>query len=442
MELLCSSIEVLASFVESVLILSTITAVSGSRFSRRRTFQITFLFAALSTCYLICMNEWSPFSFLTPIGTMLLSIFIEGKILSKGKTVLRSCSCILALFVIQSIDYILIIGMTLLHGNPRDLFYGYLKPGMIRVIYLTLDKICDVILYFCFRKYLQKLSEMQNSSIIKLLLCTVLSYGAMQYLFAMVLHGDFIQLQGAAMVSLFVLLCFLLILAFSMLTVSFSEKEKATNLMLTNLNQMMETNYYILNESITATAKAMHDFHHHLSVIDTLAQKEECTSITEYIHSVLTTSFTPAQLCRSGNSIIDAVINSKLNEAQYKGINISYTIHVEDLSAFEQADICAILSNQIENALEACEKMEDKRNVQIDIRQQEGFVLFKVINNVSKDPFMGNGNLSSTKADSAVMHGLGLKNIQDIARKYNGSLKSEYVEGHFVSTVLISAYTI
>ena len=67
------------------------------------------------------------------------------------------------------------------------------------------------------------------------------------------------------------------------------------------------------------------------------------------------TSFLSAPLCRCGNDIIDAVINTKLREAEQKEITLDFRIILKDLSAFEQADICAILSNQIENAFEACE---------------------------------------------------------------------------------------
>lgn len=388
------------------------------------------------------MNSLSAFSFFTPIGTMLFSIFIVGKLVSNGNVLLRATSCVLALFVIQSIDYILIIGVTFPLGNPRELFFDFLEPGLIRIIFLVVDKVCDILLYLWAKKYLTKLSEIRNRIMAFLLICITLAYGTMQYLIAMVLHGDFMQLQGAAIISFFVLLCFIFILFFSMTILTVSEKVKSTNQMLANLNQMMETNYYTLNESITSNAKAMHDFYHHLSVIDTLAQKEKCPSITEYINSVLATSFTPTQLCRSGNNIIDAVINSKLDEANQKEIDVNYTIHIDDLSSFEQADICAILANQIENAFEACEKMKNKRNVRIDIRQQEWFVLFRVTNSVISNPFLENKNLVSTKADSAVVHGLGLKNIQDIAEKYNGSLKNEYADGHFISTVLICSQTI
>lgn len=58
-------------------------------------------------------------------------------------------------------------------------------------------------------------------------------------------------------------------------------------------------------------------------------------------------------------------------------------------------------------------------------------------NPVAANPFLDNENLASTKTDSNVIHGLGLKNIQDIAKKYNGSLHCEYANGRFISTVLL-----
>ncbi|RAZ94637.1 hypothetical protein DK853_34125 [Klebsiella oxytoca] len=48
---------------------------------------------------------------------------------------------------------------------------------------------------------------------------------------------------------------------------------------------------------------------------------------------------------------------------------------------------------------------------------------------------MNNSSLTSTKTDTSTQHGLGLKNISDIADKYSGFLRSEYKDGHFISVV-------
>lgn len=429
--------EILASFAESLLIVGTVVNASGRKYAWKKSVGFTFLCAAVLTVYVTYMNARPVCALLTPAGYMLLVIFGAGRLLSTGKFVLRTASCVLALFVTRAIDYMLLIALTLFHGSPQAFFHQYLQPGASRVYYLLLNNLYALLLYCFFRQHLLKLPALSKKTLWLLLAYTALAYGILQYFFTTVLYGDSIRLQGSAILSLFILLCALFTFVFSMITFSASEREKATNQVLASMNQMMKENFYSLNESITNNAKAIHDFHHHLSVIQTLAQKKESGQISEYISSVLTTSFAPTQLCRSGNNIIDAVINSKLNEARQKGINAAYSIQIKDLSSFEQADICAVLANQIENAFEACEKVAGERNVQIHIRQRAEFVVFKVTNPVIANPFLDNENLASTKTDSNVIHGLGLKNMRDIVKKYNGSLRSEYADGRFISTVLL-----
>lgn len=434
--------EILADFAESLLIAGAVANASGRRYSWKKSVGLTFLCAAVLTAYVTWMDARPDYALFTPAGYMLLVIFGAGGLLSTGKLVLRTASCVLALFVTCAIDYMLLIALTLFHGSPQAFFYLYLQPGASRVYYLLLNNLYALLVYCFFRKHLLKLPALSKKTIWLLLLYTALAYGALQYFYTMVLYGDSIQLQGVAILSFFILLCALFTFVFSMITLSTSEREKATNQMLASMNEMMKANFYSLNESITGNAKAIHDFHHHLSVIQTLAQNEEPAQISAYIGSVLTPSFVPAQLCQCGDSIIDAVINAKLCEAGQKGIKAAYTIQIEDLSAFAQADICAVLANQIENAFEACEKVETERRVQIDIRQKAGFVVFKVTNPVAANPFVDNENLASTKTDPGALHGLGLKNMRDIVKKYNGSLRSEYADGRFISTVLLCGHTV
>ncbi len=437
MDIACATAEILASFIECLLIPGAMVAACGPRYGRRKTLCLWLLTACIYTLYVAFMNSWRSFSFLTPIGGMLLSI-AAGKFLSAGSLKMRSLSCILAMFVIQSVDYLTFIGMGLLQGDPREIFYTSLLPGAARIGYLAVDKGCDIILFRLFYRRLNMLHALQGRTAAGLLAFTVLSYGTMQFLFAMVLNGNYVQLQGAMLVSFVILPCFLFLLIFSRITAAFSEKEKAAHQRLSAMNRLMEANYSLLNQSLANHAKAMHDFHHHLAVIDSLAQREKPAQISEYVHSIMDTSFLSAPLCRCGNDIIDAVINTKLREAEQKEITLDFRIILKDLSAFEQADICAILSNQIENAFEACETVPPEKRVQIDIRQRENFVLFKVTNPVASDPFLHNASLTSTKTGDGAVHGLGLRNMQDIAEKYSGSLKNEYVDGRFISTVLIS----
>ena len=134
---------------------------------------------------------------------------------------------------------------------------------------------------------------------------------------------------------------------------------------------------------------------------------------------MLSTSYEAIEFCNCGCDIINAVINCKALEARSSHIEFQYHVDFHEPTNLKPVDICAVLANQIENALEACEKIEDpdKRIVRVEIRQRNGFALFKVMNTVRENPFRYEDKLLTTKTDTSRMHGLGLKNISDIARK-------------------------
>ena len=127
--------EILASFAESLLIVGTVVNASGRRYSWKKSVWLIFLCAAVLTAYVACMDARPAYALLTQVGYMLLVILGAGGLLSTGKFVLRTASCVLALFVTRSIDYMLLIALTLFHGSPQAFFYLYLHPRASRVNY-------------------------------------------------------------------------------------------------------------------------------------------------------------------------------------------------------------------------------------------------------------------------------------------------------------------
>ena len=99
-------------------------------------------------------------------------------------------------------------------------------------------------------------------------------------------------------------------------------------------------------------------------------------------------------------------------------------------------DICAILANQIDNALVACAKIPVDKEcfVKVVIWQKENFVFFKVTNTTHKNPFNDKHELISTKNG---LHGFGVKNISRTVSSYGGTLKSDYKDGKFISIAMI-----
>lgn len=122
-------------------------------------------------------------------------------------------------------------------------------------------------------------------------------------------------------------------------------------------------------------------------------------------------------------------------------IRFDYQVNFSLKTNIKPVDICAILANQIDNAFDACVLIEDKaeRDVQVHVWQESGNIaMFQVKNSVSCDPFKNNRDLRSTKTDNSRPHGLGIKSIQDTAKKYNGMLQSIFQDGVFISTAFLT----
>ena len=76
MDIACATAEILASFIECLLIPGAMVAACGPRYGRRKTLCLWLLTACIYTLYVAFMNSWRSFSFLTPIGGMLLSCIL------------------------------------------------------------------------------------------------------------------------------------------------------------------------------------------------------------------------------------------------------------------------------------------------------------------------------------------------------------------------------
>ena len=439
MESVAHIVELTATFIENAVIICTVTEAGGRKFLPKKHFLLTLLFTAIISTYVTLMNSMSTFSFLTPLGTMLSVIFIVSRILSKGNFLLCSTACIMVLFVIQTFDYLFILGAGLLDGNPKETMFFLLEPCWQRFVYILSDKAFDVLLFLLLRRHTGRLQTLRKKHMVLLFIACGLSYMTMQYLFSMTIYGDYAALQGASIISFTYLLCFLIAVVIALFSITEVENERISNELLRSSNQMLEQNYQQMHKNTQDNAKRLHDFHHHLVAIRGMAGKGQTERIGEYVSSLLETSYQELKLCRSGCDIVDAIINYQHMQAQEKGIDFKYRVKFGDLDAFAPVDICAILSNQIENAIEACDKIgeKEKRFVSIEIRQQEDFVLFQVANSVQEDPFVHNSQLATTKSEGTFPHGLGLKNIRDAAKKYSGSLQTRCENGVFTSTVLL-----
>lgn len=136
------------------------------------------------------------------------------------------------------------------------------------------------------------------------------------------------------------------------------------------------------------------------------------------------------------------MINSKHEEAMQNEIPFAYQIRLSDEPLkITSTDLCALLANQIDNAIEACQKIEthEQRHISVSIWRRESFVFFKVVNSSAENPLDEHHNIKSSTSSKGALHGFGIKNIKDIASRYNGTLEMDYANGEFTSLVILQS---
>lgn len=182
----------------------------------------------------------------------------------------------------------------------------------------------------------------------------------------------------------------------------------------------------------------LHDYYNQISCVRGLLQNGQNKEAEEYLEK-LTGSFSDhTESVDVNHPIINVVLNQKYRLAKMKHISILF--YANDLSDLwlEEQDIVSLLSNLLDNAIEACEKIENEagRTIYVKlIREEKQFVL-SIRNTVHAPVDVSENGMATDKPDKK-WHGLGMRNVQMILDKYNGICMMRYEEGSVYYTAII-----
>lgn len=431
--------ELSATFIEGGIVLSVAGSMAHRRYSGKKHLTLLLFFTVIYTVLISCFNTLQTFSFIT-IGAAVIYIFLAVTILSDGSVLLKATSVILTLFFMFSVDYLLSYSIIMMIGESVDVSRGLsliIAPGLIRSLYLATDKLLQVVIFSLCRKLYPKLRLLNNKNLTLLLIITFLTFLVMQVLAGFVISDSVLIMQAAVIFAVFFIVLSLIATIFAISVSAKHQDEKRTVELMKLSGQMMEKNYQEIHSYHEIIRQQIHDFKNHLRAIDGML--DAGSNAKKYTQNLLASSYSYANECHCGNDIIDSVINCKEAEATAKNIKFEYRISLSDTLRMEPIDICAILANQIDNAIEACAKIENSndRRITVSISQKEAFVLFKVINTVRENPFDRNNELPTSKNNEDGLHGFGIRIIRETAEKYNGAADNSYEDGCFISSVLI-----
>ena len=223
------------------------------------------------------------------------------------------------------------------------------------------------------------------------------------------------------------------IIAFKQYVISLDMAQiEAENKALEYQNQLNLNYFSELKENETELRKIKHDISGCLETMKEIIYTEKDTEKAQHFFDELSMTLgniTTGFYCK--NSLINAIIISKSKICDKQGIRLSAEIKIPEALNISDTDICRILVNMLDNAIEANEKEDKNKFIDLSIKENDGFIYLS-----TRNPFSGE-NIGSTTKENKKEHGYGLRILNDFAQKYDGYFKAESQSNTLSSLVVL-----
>ena len=216
-----------------------------------------------------------------------------------------------------------------------------------------------------------------------------------------------------------------------------SEKEKV-KLELVNEKLDMQYKYYLMvKESQEKMKQVYHDMNNHMENIRSLKNSSE--DVNEYIDNIEDEVKNNKNIYNTGNALLDIILYEKSKDCIKNNIYFNVGIDFSKCEFIDMIDISSIFSNLIDNAIEACNKIDDN-NIEKYITIKGIFIksyyVVRCENSKTNKVIIKNNKILTSKKDK-FLHGIGLDSIKSSIKKYNGELKIKNSEFKFITSIHI-----
>ena len=190
--------------------------------------------------------------------------------------------------------------------------------------------------------------------------------------------------------------------------------------------QKLTRDYYVqLYEKNEETRARQHEFRHMMQTVQDLLKKGEIARATAMVESWNHMEAEQPTCIYSQNRLVDAVISGVLGAAvSEEEILFTYQGRLPQELGIDDLDLCFFLSNMLENAKEAVEKIPPdigERKIHLTIGTYKKLIFFDCVNTILPD-----GESSTDTAKNPDWHGFGLHNIHKIVQKYDGEFELSF----------------
>ncbi|WP_395547465.1 MULTISPECIES: sensor histidine kinase [unclassified Lacrimispora] len=194
--------------------------------------------------------------------------------------------------------------------------------------------------------------------------------------------------------------------------------------------RLAQTEFASLRQLQQNAASYRHDMRHHFALLQGLASKEHIEGIKEYLRTAQSDmdAITPTRFCE--NETVNLILSAFATKAKQGSIMLTVDAKLPDLLPFSDTELCSLLSNALENAIQATETIQDsnKRSITLRVYSKNNKLCIDIRNRYQAEPVFRQG-LPASKEQG---HGFGIKSMAHIVEKHGGVFQFSVKDGWFI----------
>lgn len=204
------------------------------------------------------------------------------------------------------------------------------------------------------------------------------------------------------------------------------------------LEQTIQVYHYqmdLMKESQELVNELRHDLKHHLIELGAMARANRSEQIVQYLDDMKKFILNPAEQVSSGNQEVDGILNYLLKNVDKMLNQADIQIQIPSKRYEKNFDICVILGNLVENAVQAAKQSEEKYLL-VHMQDSQGILTILVENSYSGQIKEEHNRFLTSKENSS-LHGFGLESVKKVVAQNGGDIDISYTDKRFKAEVLL-----
>ena len=351
---------------------------------------------------------------------------------------------LILVFFIESIititDYIVIMILAKNYGDITTLGGASSLIGRLILILsrLILFAILIVISRISSKKRNNVTADMSNKEWIQFLIFPIFTICAVMLMVNSVMksyHSDIVPVYYIIAIGLIVLN----LVVFHLISEILEHSRKMKEAQILRQQSIGQVGLYnSMRENYNIQRQRTHEYKNQIVCMDMLMKKKDYSKLEDYIGNISDKLDAQLDMVDTNNDVVNAILNAKYYEAIKN--DVLFVLKINDLSDIKVSDedIVTILSNLLDNAIEAAKQCDvGKRTVKIKLLSEDDVLSIAVTNAYKTEPMLTEDGYIRTTKNNKEEHGWGIRNIVATLEKYDAEYIIDYKNGEFVFSIMM-----